>query len=252
MYTRIWIVAALVGLAGCSKDRAPDGTALEASAHECPEGATCEVNGDVVVETYMTATGLTEQIVTVTYGELPNGNRTVQRATDSGGNGTTDKIVGEAFDSNGSLLIWESDHDADGTVDSRCTWTYDDDGNRLTKAWDWGADGTVDERGTFTYDDDGNRLAQDWDRDADGTVDSRSTFTYDDDGNRLGQDWDRDADGTVDERYTWTYDAAGNRLTQRNRDGDGTVDSRCTYDPPCPPEVHRNPDRMCSACVNVN
>jgi isopropylmalate/homocitrate/citramalate synthase len=44
-----------------------------------------------------------------------------------------------------------------------------------------------------------------------------------------------------------------NMLTsESDLDADGTVDGRCTYDPPCPREVHRDVDQRCPepACID--
>ncbi len=68
---------------------------------------------------------------------------------------------------------------------------------------------------------------------------SRATYTP----QTPTEEWDDGGDGTVDSRATYTYDADGNLLTaESDRDANGTVDKRCTFDPPCPPEVHRDWD----------
>jgi hypothetical protein len=82
MHTRIWIVAALVGLAGCSKD------------HECPENAHGPAGG-VAVQCDSNGNTLTEEF------DIDGDGIVVQRNT-------------YTYDAAGNMLTRESDYDGDG------------------------------------------------------------------------------------------------------------------------------------------
>ena len=121
-----------------------------------------------------------------------------------------------------------------------------DGGTATVNRWD-DYRGRVIERGIFTYDADGNLLTWELDEHANDTVDVRATYTYDSNGNRLTWEIDSDADGSLEKRRTYTYDDDGSRLSVYVDNFDrGSSDWRCTYDPACPPEVHRDPEAHCA------
>ena len=195
---------------------------------------------------------------------------------DYNADGTIDVRRSLTYDESGNMLSEEWHTDGDGTVHTRSIYTYDESGNRLSEERSDG-DGTVDERTTWTYDESGNMLSFEEDTDGDGTVDRRGTYTYDESGNMLTSEVDGDGDGTVDSGATFTYDADGNRLSRVFIDGNGIVqvrsrytydaddhllvetlesnarNLRCTYTPPCPPEVFRDPEQPCPepTCVDL-
>lgn len=125
-----------------------------------------------------------------------------------------------------------------------CQCTYDSNGNRLTEEH-FSSDGTQTYRVTFTYDANSQRLTRSLDLHGDGTIDRTVTFTHDPDGNLLTEEGDPWV------TISHTYSPDGDRLTkERDYNHDGTTDELCTYDPPCPPEVHRDPDEDCPVWEN--
>jgi serralysin len=174
---------------------------------------------------------------------------------------TRTDLMGYTYDAHGNMLTREVDRDGDGTVDARLTTSYDDDGTAIEALWEPNLDTGRGERhhlflppgtpcmanalcGRYgvcvcnEHDDLIARQHGEWaPPDRTNTRTDLMGYTYDADGNMLTREIDRDGDGTVDVRTT--YDADGNLLTY------GTVYGGCTYDPPCPAEVHRDDPTQC-------
>ncbi len=152
---------------------------------------------------------------------------------DFDGDGAVDIRLTTTYDSDGNLLIQQSEALVEVPADPFLadiylalyhyvdTYTYDADGNLLLVERDLLTDGSVDITWTSTYDTDGNLLTQENTDPShyfnpDGNF-NYTTYTYDSDGNLLSRELDDSNDGTVDDRWTYTYDSDGNMLTEQHQ-----------------------------------
>lgn len=131
-------------------------------------------------------------------------------STDSGGDGTIDRVQQMTYDGRGNRVLLEEDRTGDGVFDVTTAFSYHyDERDRLVEVGtDDGGDGTIDAVEVRTLDDRGRALKIAH-TDASGALTRLELNTWDAQGRRL--DWTVDAPvgGPVETRQTWRWDANG-------------------------------------------
>ena len=131
-------------------------------------------------------------------------------STDSGGDGTIDRVQRTTFDGGGDRLLLEEDRDGDGIFEQMTAFTNLYDGKRLVRIeTDKSADGTIDIVEFRTYTDRGQPLRTSRDEDNDGMLDRVEESVYDTNGRRTQWRVDAPVGGQVETVQEWHLNAQG-------------------------------------------
>jgi hypothetical protein len=162
-------------------------------------------------------------------------------STDSGGDGTINRVQRTTFDGQGDRLLLEEDKDGDGVFEGITAFTNLYDGNRIVRIeTDTGADGTIDSVETRAYTDRGQPLRTARDDDNDGVIDRLEESVYDANGRRTQwrvdapvggpvetiQEWHLNSQGTPDGRTLSRFSADGSPLQETAYHNTYTTDGK--------------------------
>lgn len=147
-------------------------------------------------------------------------------STDSGGDGTIDRVMQWSYDDRGNRVLVEEDLDGDAIFE-KTTWhehLVDERGRVIRVESDEGMDGTIDAVETRTYNERGRVLEIVHDQDNDGRPDKIETNTWNEMGLRVRWATDQPVGGPVEMIQEWDFDDTGHspgrtltRLVGENR-----------------------------------
>ena len=138
-------------------------------------------------------------------------------STDSGADGTVDRIQRTYFDDAGTRVRLEEDRDGDGLFEFVQAFAngFDRNGRLVRIEVDEGADGTIDSIEERVLDGRGRPLQILRDKDADGQVDQADQSEWDADGRRVAMWIGPTGANPAESNQTWTYDEFGRNIERR-------------------------------------
>ena len=138
-------------------------------------------------------------------------------STDSGADGTIDRVQRTVFDDDGNRVRLEEDRDGDGHFEHITAYAnaFDHNGRLVRIEADEGADGTIDSIEERVLDGRGRPLQVLRDTDGDGEVDQADQSEWNADGRRSAM-WIGPTGNNPAESYqTWSYDAQGRNVQRQ-------------------------------------
>ncbi len=166
-----------------------------------------------------------------------DGEGRLQAVFSLGSPSPTDKIENYTYDTDGNLLVLETDYNGDGIPDERATATYDAEGNILTLNQELlGPEGALVSYGysVYSYDAEGRLTAQSLFDPETGELSYETTHQYDEAGRvtrvESGSYSNGDEPRPEDKQIIlYTYDARGQRKSIETQSPPGEVETRNIY-----------------------
>lgn len=158
---------------------------------------------------------------------------TLTIATDTGADGTIDRVQRSTFDGASHRILLEEDRDGDGAFEIVQAFAhYTDAKNRVVRVeTDDGADGTVDSVEVRVFGDNDRVQRVEHDEDADGTPDKVEHHAWNADGRKTSWTVDEGNDGTPDMVQKWDFGPDGrSHARSLERYVDGALSRTTLYD----------------------
>ncbi len=166
--------------------------------------------------------------VVATHQRLDSDLAVLTVSTDSGDDGTIDRVQETTFDSGGKRILLREDRDGDGEFELVTAYAYVwDQGQLIRVETDEGADGSVDTVETREYTTTGRIWRTITDEGADGVADRIDEHVWDANGHRVQMSMDKPAGGVVETIQEFRFgndDIVDGRLMSRYND-DGLIQS---------------------------